>query len=103
MYNNVNTQDANGNTALMRAAIMAPGVSLGLVMALVNDGADINIQNNYGNTAIILAAMVNNHDTVSFLLDCGANVLLRNEDGLSVREVMNANSSEYMKVLNMLS
>ena len=47
----------------------------------VKQGVNINIQNGYGNTALIWASMNGNLDMVKFLILKGANINIRNGDG----------------------
>lgn len=99
----INLQDERGNTALMYASIKRQDHSLKEVQELVELGAELNIQNCYGNTAVILAALVNNLDTVSFLVDSGADLQTRNEEGLNVLDVLNNRVKDYEAIEEMMS
>ena len=95
---NVNLPDENGNTALIEvsknpkedfSAMVSKTISAVKVIdgkeypcdtakthaqILITSGADINIKNNKGNTALIEAALNDNYYMVKFLLDNGADV-----------------------------
>jgi ankyrin repeat protein len=58
-----------------------PVSCLSLVKFLVENGADLNYQSSYGNTALILASMWGHGEVVRFLLTKGANTSLKNKDG----------------------
>jgi ankyrin repeat protein len=45
--------------------------------------AHINLQNNYGNTPLIVAVLYNHVDCIGFLLDHGADITIRGEGGFS--------------------
>ncbi|WP_024790247.1 ankyrin repeat domain-containing protein [Lebetimonas sp. JH292] len=45
---------------------------------------DINMQDNYGNTALMKAAMEGNIDVFEDLLNNGADIFIKNNDGNSV-------------------
>lgn len=98
----INFQDERGNTLLMYAAIKRQDRSLPETKDLVDRGADMDLQNCFGNTAIILAALVNNLDTVTFLVDSGANMRTRNEEGLNVLDVLNNRVKDYEAIEEML-
>ncbi|MBR5950609.1 MAG: ankyrin repeat domain-containing protein [Actinomycetaceae bacterium] len=88
MYTEINQQDHNGNTALHHAAVMLPGKSEQETQRLLNLGATPDIQNVFGNTPLMLAAMVNNNQTMRLLIDSGANMQLRNLDGMTAIELL---------------
>ena len=52
-----------------------------IVKALVNNGIDVNIQNIYGNTALIIAANNGCKEIVELLVNAGANVDVKNFNG----------------------
>lgn len=77
----VNARDADGNTPLMRC------INLGnlntpdsFIKFLVDRGADLNAQNKYGQTALMLAASHPNPGETNFLISRGADVNLRDKD-----------------------
>ena len=47
----------------------------------VENGADLNHQSSWGNTALILASMWGHTEVVRFLLSKGADTSLKNKDG----------------------
>ena len=80
----INERDKNGNTALMRAAIMVPeSEALAECKFLCDNGAQIDVTNDYGNTALMLAAMSGNHKTALFLIEQGGDPWRKNNDGVS--------------------
>ncbi|KGR79157.1 ankyrin repeat domain-containing protein [Ureibacillus manganicus] len=50
------------------------------VLALLEDGADINATDHYGNTAVMAATQKNNVDTVKVLIGQGADINIRNNN-----------------------
>ncbi|MBR5950915.1 MAG: ankyrin repeat domain-containing protein, partial [Actinomycetaceae bacterium] len=101
-FTDINHQDERGNTLLMFAAIKRQDRSLPETKELVDLGAALDLQNCYGNTALILAALVNNLDTVHYLVDSGADVQPRNEEGLNVLDVLNNRIKDYEEIEEML-
>lgn len=88
MYSDINKQDSQGNTALHHAAILLPWKSEPETRRLLEYGADPNVQNVFGNTPLMLAAMVNNHRTMRLLIENDADVNMRNDEGLSVSDMI---------------
>jgi len=74
---NVNYQDRNGYTALIKAS--RDPINLPLIKLLLNSGADPNIENIYGQTALMNA--IGNIDILKLLLNNGANPLLEDDEG----------------------
>ena len=74
---NVNYQDRNGYTALIKASHNF--INLPLIKLLLDSGADPNIENIYGQTALMNA--VGNIDILKLLLNNGANPLLEDDEG----------------------
>ena len=93
----VNTTDKEGRTALHYASgdqkckvfVMTPGYPKphptqqhdSIMIALIEGGADMNIQDNDGNTPLILAAIHNNSAGMKILLRYGAKSDLKNKKG----------------------
>jgi ankyrin repeat protein len=72
----VNVRDLEGYTPLMYACF---NVRFDLIPMLLKAGADINAQNAFGNTALMIAAMYNSiPDGIIALLDAGADAKLKN-------------------------
>jgi uncharacterized protein len=71
------------NKALLNAATGPhdPASCPSLVKFFVENGADLNYQSSYGNTALILASMWGHSEVVRFLLSQGADTSLKNRDG----------------------
>ncbi|RBA22188.1 hypothetical protein FPRO05_00535 [Fusarium proliferatum] len=72
------------STPLTYTAIYLP---LDSIRLLLDAGADINHADNEGDTALILTAWSGDHESVQFLLDRGADVLVRNK--AVIRSVQN--------------
>ena len=77
----------DGNTALMAAASYN---HLDAVIALLEGGADPNIQNSFGNTALIKAARNNRLDAVTALLERGADPNIQNNRDHTAYTVTNS-------------
>jgi ankyrin repeat protein len=84
----------DGQTVLMVAAVYGFSVQCGndplvesysgnteIVQALLNAGARPDDQDNFGNTALMLAASQGRNSSVGLILEAGANANLRNKDG----------------------
>jgi len=74
-----NERDAEGNSALMW--VVSSDGSEELMEALVDHGANVNLQNFVGETALYLACARGLEDKVEYLLDNGADVHIANLDG----------------------
>ena len=59
-----------------------------LVPFLIERKAQVNIQNNDGSTALIVAAFFGHPDIVTLLLEAGAETDLRNNDGVTALEAV---------------
>lgn len=88
------------NKALLNAATGPhdPVSCPGLVKFLVENGADLNYQSSYGNTALILASMWGHSEVVRFLLSKGADTSLKNKDGNTALD--EAKNSEIRRILS---
>ena len=80
---NINAQNSDGETVLMRAS---GNTRLKSVTVLLRYGADINVQDKKGETALMKTIDRGNHPqsclpTLQALLNAGANVLIRNKKG----------------------
>ena len=64
---------------------------------MINSGADVNIQDREGNTALIYAAGKNLAGNVKILMNYGADISLRNIDGKSAFD--SAHSEDVKKLL----
>ena len=71
------SRDGHGNTPLMVAASCNDGD----VQAFINRGDDVNARNEYGQTALMLAAIKGHTETVKALIDAGVYVDTRDVDG----------------------
>lgn len=75
----INVKDNFGWTPLMYAADVKIGVTM--VSYLLANGADPNIRNNDGDTALKMAVSGNNVETIKLLIDKGANVEITDKEG----------------------
>jgi ankyrin repeat protein len=55
-----------------------------IIKQYIQEGSDVNIQTNYGWTALMFASMNNHKKIVRILLDANADVNIRNKDGKTV-------------------
>lgn len=97
---NVNAVDRQGRTAFMHPEVMAiADRSIALLLALLPKSVDINIQDGYGNTALMYAAIGSYVDCVRTLLSRGANVNLTNHHGLTAFELLAQHCSGNSKAI----
>lgn len=83
---NINVQDKDGNTKLMRklriyAWNCVSDKRIRINNMIENKHSDLNIQNNNGDTALIIASDWSLHDHVELLIKNGANVNIQNKNG----------------------
>ncbi|MBR5951536.1 MAG: ankyrin repeat domain-containing protein [Actinomycetaceae bacterium] len=80
-----NVRDFNGTTPLMRVATTAKYYGEDVAMAnaelLIKSGADVNMQDKDGNTALTFASRVGSSAMTQILLDNKADLTLTNNDG----------------------
>lgn len=74
----INTQDENGNTALIKAA---QNNNFEQVTNLISHNADTNVQNKNGFTALIISSFNGNNDINQILLSHNANPELQDKNG----------------------
>jgi len=85
----VNAESGGGNTALMEAG--HKGLT-SVVELLIEKGAAVDIQNKYGETALIVSSMQGGEPAVvSALLKANANKDLKDVDGLTALDMANKN------------
>lgn len=78
----LNFQNTGGNTALMQACILNSDVnSVKMVKALLAAGANMEVRNKFGVTALMHAARKGYIGVVKTLLDAGADFCALNDDG----------------------
>lgn len=93
---NINIKDNRGYTALRLAS---QGLT-GLVKLLIDQGADVDIKDLTGDTALIVVAGNGYIEIVRLLIDKGADVNLQNENGSTALMLASANGHrEIVKLL----
>lgn len=71
----IDDQNLRGSTALMKVAGIKSSNALQISQTLLEAGADANISNNFGRTALHIAAFTGNKETLKLLLSHGANIV----------------------------
>ena len=72
--------------------------------SLLDDGMEINVQDNKGRTAIMAAAFKGQGDIVKFLVKCGADINIVSSDGYTAIELARkANQNEVVELLKLES
>jgi len=82
----VNKKDCYGKTALMRAVVKEKSGEI--VRYLLEHGVDVDEQNDDGLTALMLACGVGNVEAVELLVDYGARVGIKDNEGNDVLDRM---------------
>lgn len=98
----VNASDERGWTALMKAAYN-PELNRGyadVAQALIDAGANVETPISYGIRPLMLAAGYGETAVVETLLKAGADVMARNEGGLTA--LMMVKQKHYVDVINLL-
>ncbi|CAL1539000.1 unnamed protein product [Lymnaea stagnalis] len=75
----VNSEDSNNNTSLLRL-ISGHTASGDMCSLLIQAGASVNHRNRYGESPLMLAALENNLDSLTFLCKAGADVNLKSSE-----------------------
>lgn len=78
----INLKDLNNETALMLASKHNSDEHYQVIKFLIENGADVNVQDNEDNTPLLNAIQTNNLKIVKLLLENGAKVNVRNRDGV---------------------
>ena len=85
-----------GSTALLGAAIVGSGTKF--IELLIANGADINAQDDKGMTAIMYSVTKKHLIRLTrFLIEKGANLLLKNKDGFTVLDLAQKQADSYGK------
>ena len=94
----VNSQNRFGNTALISAAEKG---NVEMVEYLINNGADIEHQNNEGQTAAMKAVKGNRYYVLKIFLDQNINLNLSDYSGRTIKDM--AKQSRDKRILKMLN
>jgi len=78
--NNVNSQNKNGDTPL-HVASCKEGTPVRVIEFLLNNNAEINITNKFGETCLHMAVRADNADLVEFLMEKGVDVNIKGDSG----------------------
>jgi len=100
IVNTVNVvKDKEGNTVLMSQCITGSNLN---IKELLENGADLSIQNNFGNTALMLASENGHKEIVEVLLEKikHENLLLKNNKGETA--LMLASQKGHRKIVEVL-
>ena len=84
---NLYAADENGNTALHLAVI---NIDLPLVRGLIDLRAGLNIQNNNGDTPLLLVAKIGNRKLKNLLVMSGADMTIENNNGNTYNHIVNS-------------
>ena len=85
--NAVRTRDDSPLILVSQNSIMDKDVQLTIVESLISAGADINHIGEYGKTPLILATESNSPKIVSKLLLSGADISIRDKDGITALDI----------------
>ena len=97
---NINIQNIHGRTPLMFFAKIGNIKSIKICKLLIDKGALINIQNEYGDTALMIAIDKNNTEICKLLIENRALLNIQNEDGDTALMIAIQNdSTEICKLL----
>lgn len=84
-------QENNFNTRILLIDAVNDS-DISLVKFLIQKGADVNKQNNHGNTALLVACFNNDLKIVQLLIDSGATPDIRNNAGMAATDFANIRS-----------
>lgn len=79
---NINATDAKNRTPLHRAASIPQTITLEPLSFLIEKKANVNVPDIEGNTPIFIAYSYDNTSAVKLLIDAGADVTMKNHNGL---------------------
>lgn len=102
-YSDINYSDKNGYTELMYASeskSLSEDISLRIVKILIEKGVNINLSNNEGDTALILASRNYHPHIVEHLLKASANIDIKNNSGKTAMDV--ATEYEHKEIINLI-
>jgi len=89
---NIDKQDQDGQTALMKAALHATDWNTETVRILIGAGANLDIQDDVGHTALMMTVWFRRKEAFQLLIDAGANTSLKNQVGKTFISYIDKNS-----------
>ena len=87
---------AQDTTPLIWAARNGKGAA---VTTLVENGASLDLQDNYGSTALLIASYNNYPSIVKYLVGMGANQTLKDSDGTALDNATKKGNAEVVAIL----
>lgn len=87
--NELSPNGDGSNTPLWFAVQGKPKADIGIIEALIKQGANIDAQCEYGTTALHMACAWGQLEAVKFLVQGGAGLHIKDADGLTPKEVAN--------------
>ena len=81
---NINQKDKYGNTPLHYSSFVLSMEDMKIMMALIKLGADVNIKNNFEETALHTAVCDTPYEVVKAFIDAGADVNAKDEFGHTI-------------------
>ena len=99
--NEFNRKNSEGYTPLHVAVTEGNEVNLEMCELLIEGGADVNLQDNSGNTPLILAILEFDLEMCEILIESNADVNLQNNRGDTPLHIA-ARNSEYLPILDII-
>ncbi len=86
-----NSNNKDNETPLHKLCDNVSENNVAIAEVLINGGADINAKDTFGNTPLISAIMTNNTQLVAHLIQKGADLKIKNNDGKNAEDIMAEN------------
>lgn len=96
---NIDHKDKRGKTALVHASTVEGNDEINIVETLLKYGADMDIQDEYGETALMKSIECNNIIIVETLLKYGANMELKDNEGDDIIDFVHNETCEIVKFI----